>query len=319
MRGVAGLIKSREDLREIGLLLVELAGKTRSEHVRDLFRFGLPGVAGLIKSREDLMLLVELAGKTRSEHVLDLFEYGLPAFAYLVNTPADLRVVFQFLVKLVNEIKYQDIKNLFKYGFLNIKNQVKNINDLDKINRMLPELIFKSHALYRKQAIEEDESFFRPETTIVRRQFEKTGSETILLGGKLVGKAIIRIIAEPAFLAWKKAFEARKVWAEEGFDYIPIEPILTKNKDLRAYKTKKGNTYRVYTKVLGMTLNNFLDFTSDDKLKQQLESLRNRIMHILDAKLQILHGHLHNSNFCVEIQDDKIRLYAIDFDQAISL
>ena len=52
--------------------------------------------------------------------------------------------------------------------------------------------------------------------------------KTILLGGPLVGKAIIRIIDEDSFEEWKKAYSAKGVWEELGFDYIPIEPILKK-------------------------------------------------------------------------------------------
>ena len=35
-------------------------------------------------------------------------------------------------------------------------------------------------------------------------------------------------------------------------------------------------------------------------------------------KLNIKHGHLHDGNFCVEFHQGKIRLYVIDFDEALS-
>ena len=65
----------------------------------------------------------------------------------------------------------------------------------------------------------DDEKFWDKKRDIVRRDFNKTGSETILLGGKLAGKVIIRVVSEKAFFAWKKALES-DIWKKEGFDYI---------------------------------------------------------------------------------------------------
>jgi len=316
----ANLIKTRDDLRSVGLLLVELAGKTKPEHVLELFKYGLPKLveANLIKTRDDLVLLVELAGKIKPEHVGHLFAYGLPSFDYLIKNKDDLRHVILFLVSLTDKVRPQDFSSLMQFGFRGIQSSIKSVNDLDKIFSMLPELINKSHVLYRK----ESEDFFSSKATIVRRKFEKTGSETVLLGGKFVGKVIIRKIREPAFLAWKRAFEAKDVWEKEGFDYVPVEPIITKREKLRSYKIKnkkiKQGYYIVSTKVLGMSLFNFIENTYDQELITELINLKERIINVLTHKLGIIHGHLHEKNFCVEVQDDKIRLYAIDFDQASS-
>lgn len=175
----------------------------------------------------------------------------------------------------------------------------------------------KGHQLYREQILSDDKPFFDSNARIVRREFIKTGSETVLLGGKLVGQVIIRIISEPAFLAWKKAFEAKEVWQKAGFDYVPVEPILMKGNELRAYKTKDGR-YRVYTKVLGPSLNEYLQNISEPEIKFRLNNNVNRIITVLTLDLDIHHGHTHLKNFCVEIVDGKPRLYIIDFDQAVS-
>ena len=161
----------------------------------------------------------------------------------------------------------------------------------------------------------DDEKFWDKKRDIVRRDFNKTGSETILLGGKLAGKVIIRVVSEKTFFAWKKALES-DIWKKEGFDYIPIEPILTKNEKLRAYKTEYGE-YRVYTKVLGPNLVSFLTNPENQKYSRELYILAGKIKRALE-EIGIKHGHSHEFNFCISNEDNKIRLYMIDFDQSIS-
>lgn len=181
----------------------------------------------------------------------------------------------------------------------------------------------REHRLYKSL----DKNFFESGKEkslgcIPRREFSKTGSETILLGGKAVGKVIVRIVTERAFLVWKEAFEAEGFWRSKGFDYIPIEPILKKeNGDLMVYKRKDGK-YRVFTKVLGVNLLMLRNvYHGDDDaygytmvgIKRTEEAIKEGI-----RELGILHGHLHPQNFCVEDYNGKLRLYIIDFDQAIS-
>ncbi|MEK6955667.1 MAG: hypothetical protein AABW52_03330 [Nanoarchaeota archaeon] len=161
----------------------------------------------------------------------------------------------------------------------------------------------------------DDEKFWDQKRNIVRKDFNKTGSETILLGGKLAGKVIIRVVSERALLTWKKALES-EIWKKEGFDYIPIEPILTKNGKLRAYKTVYGE-YRVYTKVLGPNLVSFLTNPENRKYSKELYILRGKIIRALE-EIEISHGHDHEFNFCISKEDDEIKLYMIDFDQSIS-
>lgn len=291
------------------------------------FKYDLPlfAGAGLLRSVKDLIVLDKLAGEVNPKYFGAIVGLALPIFCDLIKSSDDLKRVCDFLIELTNKLKFQNVRALFRYGFRDIRNLVKSIDDLEKIYDVLPDLLLRAHKLYREQ----EQTFLTSKAMIVRKELKKTGSETILLGGKLVGKVIIRIISEPAFLLWKKALEAKEVWQKAGFDYIPIEPIFTKKEELRAYKTKKGNYYRVYTKVLGMNLAEFIyqrDSLHNKKLIpqlnesliEQLNVLCDRIETVLTEELKIIHGHLHYQNFCVEIQDDKIRLYVIDFDEAIS-
>ena len=171
------------------------------------------------------------------------------------------------------------------------------------------------HALYAGQP----PTFFRDASgriNIRRGKLYKTGSETIVLGGPLLGKVIIRIISDQAFQGWKKAFEAESVWKELGFDYIPIEPILHRWGKLRAFKTKEG-LWRVSTKVLGLSLKRFMTSKEYPLYERELAVMKANIVKGLDI-LKIEHGHLHHGNFCIEMHQGKIRLYAIDFDRAVS-
>jgi len=192
------------------------------------------------------------------------------------------------------------------------------------------------HILYKN----ENPEFFNKEKKIKRKKFAKTGSRTILLGGKLSNKAIIRVISETAFIAWKEALEAEEEWKKEGFDYIPVEPIL-KNKrgEYRAKKFKytrnhlikpkwwptgfelgykeEGIYYRVITKVLGPSLGRFIQFSNDRTINSELESNAEKIRLIL-KKMRIYHGHTHEHNFCIEYYNNKPRVYVIDFDQSKS-
>ena len=171
----------------------------------------------------------------------------------------------------------------------------------------------KDNRLYSGVA---DEKFFDANRQMVRKEFAKTGSRTILLGGQHLNKVIIRIVSEPAFLAWKKALEAQVAWVNAGFDYIPVEPILKKGGKIHAYRTKEGN-YRVYTQVLGPSYYIFRLGQVNTVLLEQLNDVQKIIESVL-KNLNIVHGHLHDNNFCVNDHEGKLRLYVIDFDQAIS-
>jgi hypothetical protein len=149
-----------------------------------------------------------------------------------------------------------------------------------------------------------------------RDKFKKTGSETILLGKTLMGRIILRRIRPDSFLAWKKAFENEDVWHNNGFDYIPVEPI-------QSFRLNKNGLVDVSTLVLDCDLDKWLMIGGGfvDELYIEKEKIKDVL-----AQLSIIHGHLyHNKNFCLRFFrnedgsidfDRKPNIYAIDFDEA---
>ncbi|HEY4506980.1 MAG TPA: hypothetical protein VJH71_02365 [Candidatus Paceibacterota bacterium] len=153
--------------------------------------------------------------------------------------------------------------------------------------------------------------------TFERKPFEKDGSETTLLGGTLRSKSIIRHIEPKAFVSWQEAYENYKFWQEQGFDYVPIEPI-------QSYHLNKDNMVEVYCGVLDISLGDWNLVA--DRFKRELNDDREKITKLID-ELGIEHGHPHVDNFVLRFfRDDdgvpdlkrKPRLYLIDFDQAVS-
>jgi hypothetical protein len=152
-----------------------------------------------------------------------------------------------------------------------------------------------------------------------RQPFKKTGSETTLVGGPLKDKLIIRHIKPRAFLAWQKIYENYQVWRDNGFDYVPIEPI-------QSYRfNKKRGLVEVFSGVLDLSLAEWLR-VSGGMFEKELTEQKNKIISILESQ-GIEHGHLHDNNFVLRFFRDQNgnpdlnqvpRLYVIDFDAAVS-
>ncbi|MDA2936012.1 hypothetical protein MYX06_02235 [Patescibacteria group bacterium AH-259-L05] len=150
-----------------------------------------------------------------------------------------------------------------------------------------------------------------------RQEFEKSGSETTLVGGSLKEKTIIRHIKPRAFLAWQELYENYQLWKSNGFDYVPIEPI-------QSYKLNKEGFVDVYSGVLDLNLNKWsINF---GWFEEKLASDREKILKVLDSQ-GISHGHTHDANFVLRFFRDedgradlrrKPRIYLIDFDFAAS-
>ncbi|OGH85843.1 MAG: hypothetical protein A2301_02040 [Candidatus Magasanikbacteria bacterium RIFOXYB2_FULL_40_13] len=151
-----------------------------------------------------------------------------------------------------------------------------------------------------------------------REKFHKTGSETTLVGGALKDKLIIRHIKPRAFLAWQKIYENYQVWQDNGFDYVPIEPI-------QSYRLNKKGMVDVFSGVLDLSLAEWSEISGNIFIKE-LEEQRDKIISILESQ-GIRHGHTHDNNFVLRFFRDQDgnpdltkvpRLYAIDFDMAVS-
>ena len=245
----------------------------------------------------------------------------------IVAKNADLKESIPLIEKMLNDkdsyVRKTAIKALIELGSENsirlIEKMLKDSDievreEAEKALTTLSERV-EHHKLYIKQNPKLFEAGKEKSLGYIKRkEFEKTGSKTVLLGSNLTGKVIIRIINEEAFFAWRRAFEAKKTWKEIGFDYIPVEPILTKHGKLRAYKTKDG-MYRVSTKIVGESFATFLENPKNSKFREIVEHQKYKIYYGL-KKLNIEHGHLHYGNFCVEFHGEQPRVYVIDFDRA---
>ncbi len=151
-----------------------------------------------------------------------------------------------------------------------------------------------------------------------RQNFEKTGSKTTLLGGNLKEKSIIRHIEPGAFLEWQKLYEDYHMWKENGFDYVPIEPI-------QSYNLNKEGFVDVYSGILDLNLEQWEKITR--KFSPDLGEQKKKLLSILESK-KIEHGHVHHDrNFCLRFFRDKNgnvnlsktpRLYLIDLDMVTS-
>ena len=151
-----------------------------------------------------------------------------------------------------------------------------------------------------------------------RKMFEKTGSETTLVGGTLKDKLIIRHVKPSAFLAWQKIYENHQVWKNNGFDYVPIEPI-------QSYRLNKKGLVDVFSGVLDLSLAQWAE-VSGYMFMEELGKQKHNIISVLERQ-GIRHGHTHDRNFVLRFFRNKDgnsdlnqvpRLYAIDFDAAFS-
>jgi hypothetical protein len=162
------------------------------------------------------------------------------------------------------------------------------------------------------------------EDNFLRKKFQKTGSETFLLGKELMNKAILRIIPRDAFVTWLEAYGAVEIWKSADLgdkEHNPIEPILK----ARMYVDDNGEIkVRAYAGVLGVSAKEYLNMYSNE---EHHEDVKKQIQTIIDTlrAMGINHGHLHSGNFCVlhertpknEIDWDKPpRVYCIDFDRS---
>lgn len=141
----------------------------------------------------------------------------------------------------------------------------------------------------------------------------KSGYETTVLGGKLKGKVVIRRLEEHAFRAWKWLYEQHAYWKENGFDYVPIEPIVS-------FRQNARGLMEVATGVLDLSLYDWNEMGG--RFGKALHEDRDRIADAV-RRTGIEHLDIADRNFCLRFFRDaqgkadlarKPRLYLIDFD-----
>lgn len=189
--------------------------------------------------------------------------------------------------------------------------------DLIKSKGLGSELI--KPVLYRQEL--DDEKF-------VRKDFGKTGSETVLLGGELKGKTIIRTITAESFVAWQKAYESHDAWERAGFDYVPVEPV-------QSYRLNAEGFVDVASGVLDLSVQDWQERTGGELFAREMKDAKEKIKQgIKDLHIDYDHdrepefSHFHDGNFCLRFFRDKDnapdftrvpRVYLIDFDRAALL
>jgi hypothetical protein len=150
-----------------------------------------------------------------------------------------------------------------------------------------------------------------------REELKKSGSGTTLIGGELKDKVIFRHITPTAFLSWQEVYEDHEMWKKAGFDYVPIEPIVS-------FRMDKEGLVDVASGVLDLSLNSWIGMSGD--FSRELIKQKEKIKNIL-TEAGIKHGHPHGDNFCLrffrkengDVNFNKMpRIYLIDFDRAVS-
>lgn len=152
-----------------------------------------------------------------------------------------------------------------------------------------------------------------------RLRFAKTGSDTVLIGriadSELKGRVIVRRLDLRNFLAWKRLYDDYESWRDNGFAYVPVEPIVS-------FSIRENGIVDAYTGVLDMSLEEWEGISGD--FVPDLETDARLISDIVSG-LGIVHGHMEKKNFCLRFHRSadgrvdtsvKPRLYLIDFDQA---
>lgn len=165
------------------------------------------------------------------------------------------------------------------------------------------------HELYGRAL--QNRSFTDASRTIARVSQDKPEANTTLLGGKLLGKAVIKVMHPANVEAWKRVLEAG----------IPAEPILKNRQgNYRAF-TQKSGRIAVSAKVLnGSTVEAFLQNPVNERryavvISEQIAQIKNELQ-----KIGVLHNHPTLRNFLVVwVKKNKKRfpkVFLIDFDKA---
>ena len=86
------------------------------------------------------------------------------------------------------------------------------------------------------------------------------------------------------------AYRATDTWKKAGFDYIPVETII------RAHASNDGKYTRVYSGVLGVSVNEYLKMYSNKNHHSYVREQVEKIIYVL-KEMGIEHGHTHDNNF----------------------
>lgn len=227
---------------------------------------------------------------------LESFASFIYACRNIINTLEDidsLRVFFLQLVSLNND----NFMNAFLTGLSKTNLQsFSHLDDLYDLARAYWDLIGES--IYTRKLLMDGLPKLRPlDAKINRLPFKKTGSVLIPLAGRLTG-LLFRVINKKAFLAWKKAYDLG----------IPCEEILR-------FYPRQGDKVAVVTRYAGENLEIFIK--KHPEWRDHLGLMRLSIIKRLKDN-GIFHRDPQESNFVVEMINNKPFVRIIDFDLVIS-
>jgi hypothetical protein len=188
------------------------------------------------------------------------------------------------------------------------------------------------HTIYRDQI--GNEEFFNQTGPVRIGEMKKDGGRNFVFGGPLLGSIMVRVVSQQAYRSWSAAFHAKDHWRAEGFRHLPIEPMLPREEVVREFHLASASVERlvefenelkaswekpdqyaiVYTRVLGPSLSAYIDVVDPDA-ESALRAESDRIEATL-RRLDVIHGHKHPGNFCVQQINGRPELVMIDFDRA---
>lgn len=205
------------------------------------------------------------------------------------------------------------IRLAIKGSKLGLKTARNALNDPDfEVRRIaartLASLGEPSAELYGKHLA--DKRFNSKKLLFVRRMQEKPERNTLLAGGRLKGKAVMKLMSDQNAKAWLKALKLG----------IPAEPILKrKNGKYRIFKRPDGSFEIVAGVLKGFSVGAFLMNSRNKRFEAQIRMQMEKIKEMLE-QAGIRHGHIHDLNFVVvpERKGSKIchKVFVVDFDKA---
>lgn len=157
---------------------------------------------------------------------------------------------------------------------------------------------------------------------LYKKDFVKRGwAELTINNNTLMWKTIVRHFPPEQFLAWKKLYEDHALRKEQGFDYVPVEPI-------QAFYQRELWLVDIYAWVLDCNLAERINVLGKWLRQRELECDLNKIQDTFDS-IGFVHGHTwgnpsaHNCVLRFWRTEEggvdftkKPRIYVIDFDQA---
>jgi HEAT repeat protein len=310
--------------RQKGIMFASLLGK--SEILTDVVGNALNDSAGPVR-QSAVQRLSEIPLEQRVFFVKkavgdDDQQVMLRAFAALFSLPEELRggLEIQFRSTLERVLSLFDRSAASRLiSSVPTEKQSELIGFLKKI---APWFIFEAEdyasetPLYTKHR----ERFFK-------KNFAKEEGAGITLLDSVPGqsektlrnKVVVRHMQIGPYMAWRKAYEAVNFWLKNGFDYVPVEPIVS------VKNAKRNLTVDVATRVVaGPSSGRWI--TRFGFYQKHIAESMLRIRKVLE-ELGIEHRHLHKDNFVINFPittdgtpliDHPPRVYVIDFDMAVS-